>query len=625
MIGNYDVVDTPRPMVDAVAAIIAWKFSLYNVNPQGTATLTSGGTDKYPAGRTATLSTIHGHRDTKSTACPGRYGYARLGEIRDRVTSTLGAAGRALVSRYESDPVIRQQLGSPVGQQQTTAGVTWQQYTGGRMYWTAATGARALWGDILNRYLALGGPAALGAPTSDHLPTPRGDGYYAAFQNGSVYWTASTGSKWIRGWVFDRWTALGREQGVLGFPTSEELPAAGGVYQQFQFGVVYSSPSTGAHEVHGWVLDKWTAMGRERSVLGFPTSDEVRTAEGAYNTFAGGAIYSTPATGAREVHGWIGARWLAAGAHRAAVGYPVSDERRAADGVGAFNEFSGGVIYSSPRTGAHDVLAAAAAKWAQLGGVSSFLGYPVADARALGGGGSISAFQGGSVVSSPAGAFEVHGWIRDKWTGMGAQGGVLGYPTSDELPAPDGVGVYQTYQGGLVYSAPRTGAREVHGAIEDKWTALGGLSGWVGAPVSDELVLPDRTGRASVFASGAAIYSSPAAGTHEVHGWIRDLYSSLNGEQSFLGYPTSDETPVPGTSAVVSTFQGGHIYSSAATGAREVHGAILERYLQLGGPASALGLPTSNEYSVPGGRASDFQHGRIVCNTTTGAITVTVR
>jgi hypothetical protein len=84
MIGNYDVVPTTQPMIDSVAAIIAWKLSLYKLDAQGSTTLTSGGTDKYPAGTAVRLPTIFAHRDTKSTACPGRYGYAKMGEIRTK-------------------------------------------------------------------------------------------------------------------------------------------------------------------------------------------------------------------------------------------------------------------------------------------------------------------------------------------------------------------------------------------------------------------------------------------------------------------------------------------------------------------------------------------------------------
>lgn len=82
MLGNYDVVNTTKPMIDAVSAIIGWKLSLYGVNSQGSTVLTSGGTSKYPAGEKVPVPTVFGHRDIASTACPGRYGYAKMGEIR---------------------------------------------------------------------------------------------------------------------------------------------------------------------------------------------------------------------------------------------------------------------------------------------------------------------------------------------------------------------------------------------------------------------------------------------------------------------------------------------------------------------------------------------------------------
>ena len=55
-----------------------------------------------------------------------------------------------------------------------------------------------------------------------------------------------------------------------------------------------------------------------------------------------------------------------------------------------------------------------------------------------------------------------------------------------------------------------------------------------------------------------------------------------------------------------------------------MHGAILSRYLAYGKEASALGLPTSNEFGTSTGRANTFQHGRIDWNARTGAVTVTL-
>ena len=97
MLGNYDLVDTTPAMIDTVASVIAWKLSLYGVDPRGKVTLTSagGGTAKYAKGVSVTLPTVFAHRDVGATACPGRYGYARMDQI------------RALVATKMADPALQ--------------------------------------------------------------------------------------------------------------------------------------------------------------------------------------------------------------------------------------------------------------------------------------------------------------------------------------------------------------------------------------------------------------------------------------------------------------------------------------------------------------------------------------
>ncbi|QXG77890.1 N-acetylmuramoyl-L-alanine amidase [Modestobacter sp. L9-4] len=626
MLGNYDTAPVPQATVDAVAAVIAWKFSLFGVDPRGTTQLTSsgGGTSRYASGVRVTLPTVFGHRDVGDTVCPGRYGYARLAEIRTQVSSRMASPVRA---RYDADAALRARLGAPTGGEQTSGGVTWQVYANGRLYWSATTGAHAVWGDVLSRYLALGGPGVLGAPVTDHTDTPRGDGAYAHFQNGSVYWSPATGSRWVRGMVMDRWSVLGREQGVLGFPTSEEAPAAdGGSFQTFQGGMVFWSPATGAHEVHGWVLDRWSALGRERGWLGYPVTDEVRTADGAHSSFVNGDVYSTAETGPVTIRGAISAQWRALGAGSSALGRPLTDEQPAGDGVGAFSSFAGGVLYWSPVTGAHAVTGVLAQQWQARGGVGSRLGYPTAEVRALAGGGEQAAFQGGQLFRAPGAvtAAEVRGAIGASWAAQGGPASLLGWPVTDEQPSPDGAGVSQTYERGVGYWSPATGVTQVLGAIEDHWTALGGLAG-PGAPIGGEEALPDGVGRRSVFTSGTAVYWSPASGAWSVRGAVRAAWDAQGGERGLLGYPTSDETPLPSGRGVRSTFQRGDVYWSAATGAREVHGVIRSRYLEAGGPSSSLGLPVSDEQQVPGGARSDFEGGSITFTTGTGVTTLTVR
>ncbi|MCI5120212.1 MAG: hypothetical protein D3908_03280, partial [Candidatus Electrothrix sp. AUS4] len=64
------------------------------------------------------------------------------------------------------------------------------------------------------------------------------------------------------------------------------------------------------------------------------------------------------------------------------------------------------------------------------------------------------------------------------------------------------------------------------------------------------------------------------------------------------------------------------IYSHPATGTYEVHGAILQAYVASGGPLGNLGYPTSDEHDSterePVGRSSDFQHGLIFWDSSTG-------
>ncbi|MHB8160420.1 MAG: SpoIID/LytB domain-containing protein, partial [Thermoleophilia bacterium] len=66
-------------------------------------------------------------------------------------------------------------------------------------------------------------------------------------------------------------------------------------------------------------------------------------------------------------------------------------------------------------------------------------------------------------------------------------------------------------------------------------------------------------------------------------------------------------------------FQGANIYWSSATGAHEVHGAILLKYIEYGGSASALGMPVTDEYVSGSGRRSDFQGGYIYWDARSGA------
>src|SRR5262247_1270631 len=161
--------------------------------------------------------------------------------------------------------------------------------------------------------------------------------------------------------------------------------------------------------------------------------------------------------------------------------------------------------------------------------------------------------------SAVALAFQVYGEIGNKWDSLGREHGFLGNPLTDETGTPDGVGRFNHFQGGSIYWTPQTQAHEVHGAIRDKWASIGWERSSFGYPVTDELGTPDGVGRFNHF-QGGSIYWTPSTGAHLVYGAIRDKWASIGWERSFLGYPTSDEIPTPDGRGRMNYFQRGRIY-----------------------------------------------------------------
>lgn len=216
--------------------------------------------------------------------------------------------------------------------------------------------------------------------------------------------------------------------------------------------------------------------------------------------------------------------------------------------------------------------------------------------------------------------------ITQKHLALGGNSGFLGGALGAITTAPDGTGKYQHYANGSIYYTPSTGAFEVHGNIRARWAGMGWERSLLGYPLTDESGTPDGIGRYNHF-QGGSIYWSPASGAFEVHGEIRNKYAALGWERSFLKYPLTNETTTPDGFGKFNHFQGGSIYWSPWTPACEVHGAIRDKWRDIGWERSPLGYPTSDEVSVFGGagRISHFQHGSIYWSPTTGARVLTQR
>jgi hypothetical protein len=104
-IGNFDTVRPPQVMLEAYGDLFAWKLGLHDVAADDMSQTVAG--DRFAA--------INGHRDAGSTACPGRYLYARLDAIRDLAAQAQDAPEEPEEPKEEEpEPLVPQQLDSDI-------------------------------------------------------------------------------------------------------------------------------------------------------------------------------------------------------------------------------------------------------------------------------------------------------------------------------------------------------------------------------------------------------------------------------------------------------------------------------------------------------------------------------
>ncbi|MGY1764650.1 hypothetical protein ACI79N_24785, partial [Geodermatophilus sp. SYSU D00805] len=154
-------------------------------------------------------------------------------------------------------------------------------------------------------------------------------------------------------------------------------------------------------------------------------------------------------------------------------------------------------------------------------------------------------------------------------------------------------------------------------SIDDKYVHLRASGVDLGGPTSD-MVCNLPWGGCSRSYQGGTIFWHRDTGPHVVRGAILQRYLSLGGP-SRLGYPTGDDTAAPVNPGYFTDFQSGAIYWSQTTGAREVRGDILATWRQIGAQAGVLGYPVGGDEAVPGGYRTRFQGGTLYWSPGTGA------
>jgi hypothetical protein len=209
--------------------------------------------------------------------------------------------------------------------------------------------------EIDDKYASLGGPAGiLGSPVDGEHVAPDGVGHFRYYQFGSIYWSPQTDAHEVHGLIFSKWAQLGWERSVLGYPTTDETDSAiaPGRYNLFQGGrILWQFDAQEAFALWGPIDGKYAQLGFEGGLLGFPITDVRPTgsdSDGRYSHFSGGSIYFKPSVGAHVIHGLIREYWAEAGWERSEFGYPINDESPLpvlTPSSDRYQDFENGVLY----------------------------------------------------------------------------------------------------------------------------------------------------------------------------------------------------------------------------------------------------------------------------------------
>lgn len=244
------------------------------------------------------------------------------------------------------------------------------------------------------------------------------------------------------------------------------------------------------------------AEGRDRNHdLGACTTDEYDVEGGKAQDFRNGRIYwKQDSETAHASWGRIGARYSEMNGPASWLGFPTGEERSIRGGF--LQSFENGIIYWSPSTGAVAVKDDIVDAWGEHGWETGSFGYPVSAARQIDGGGAVQEFENGVAVRDADGDVRmIEGRIGAKYLEAGgpADSG-LGFPTSEEVAVRGGA--FTAFENGNIYWSASTGANIIrYGEIFDAWGEEGYERGDFGFPTADQRPI-DAGGEVVEFENG---------------------------------------------------------------------------------------------------------------------------
>ncbi len=118
-----------------------------------------------------------------------------------------------------------------------------QDFAGGKIFYSPATGANVVSGQVLKKYESVGGPGSdLGLPTSNEadggLTTGSRVSTFSAADKPVIFWTPDYGAFIVRGAMNAAWDKLGGAAGSLGPPVADQTADGNVISQRFTGGEI---------------------------------------------------------------------------------------------------------------------------------------------------------------------------------------------------------------------------------------------------------------------------------------------------------------------------------------------------------------------------------------------------
>lgn len=295
------------------------------------------------------------------------------------------------------------------------------------------------------------------------------------------------------------------------------------------------------------------------------------------------------------------------------LGAPVGPET-GGPRSGTWRRFAHGLIVWRAATGALLLLGVAAQRYDELDGPAGPLGYPRTEARAFGDGlGERIRFEHGDIYIRGGEAFVVIGAAARRYDALGGPAGILGHLTSSTREVGDGRGTVTDFAHGAIYTTGNDG-QELLGAMHTRFVDLGGpVDSGLGYPIGPA---DDRLQR---FERGLLVVRDVTP--FVLRGAIARRYWELGAIRGPWGVPLGDQERVGRADTV--GFDTVTVFAGEGRRAWALEGPVLAHYLDDGGPAGVLGLPTSDSFRTRRGQLRGaFEGGAIEIDPATGETTV---